>query len=121
MTESESQLRSLLTACQARPDRDAPAPGVGDLREEHRDAAGRAWAGVRSGRARLAPHDPRQAALLRREAELLRAHQANWLGPLAPISTRAVFSRGLLALELTGESLAGARCLGGPEAAWVEG
>jgi uncharacterized protein (TIGR02996 family) len=63
------------------PDDDAPRLVLADFLEERGSAQGE-FIRLQCERARLDPADPRYAAAVRREQELLRAHGRDWLRPM---------------------------------------
>jgi uncharacterized protein (TIGR02996 family) len=86
---------AFLAAIRDRPDDDLPRLVYADYLDERGDLRGE-FIRVQIERATLLGDDPRRFDLVAREQELLRAHEEEWLGPLAEIVSNHEFRRGFI-------------------------
>src|SRR6476660_5312168 len=86
---------AFLAAIRDRPDDDLPRLVYADYLDERGDPRGE-FIRLQIERPTLAADDPRRHDLLAREHELLRAHEEEWLGPLAAIVSSHEFRRGFV-------------------------
>src|SRR5215207_1095926 len=87
---------AFLAAIRDRPDDDLPRLVYADYLDERGDPRGE-FIRLQCERPTLAADDPRRYELLAREHELLRAHEDEWLGPLAAVVSNHEFRRGFIA------------------------
>jgi uncharacterized protein (TIGR02996 family) len=119
-TEVAKVLQGLLAACRADPDDDAVRLVLADWLEEQGDPRGE-LVRIQVERARvqgLAPE--REAALTRREADLLRRHGADWLGPLAGQCDDQMLHRGFLSVTINPKGFGPPPAGVDPVWAWVD-
>ncbi len=117
------EVLALLQACKDQPDDDTPRLILADWLEEHGDPRG-TFVRIQCLTAHLPEADPRRRDLLCQARALRTAHQASWLGPLAPLVGLCSFQRGLVQLSLNEDQLALLQRLDLLESeawAWVEG
>src|SRR5947209_4896235 len=86
---------AFLAAIRDRPDDDLPRLVYADYLDERGDPRGE-FIRTQIDLATLPYDDPRRPELAARERELLRAHEDEWLGPLAAIVSNHDFDRGLI-------------------------
>src|SRR4051812_33743754 len=77
------------------PDDDLPRLIFADWLDERGDPRGE-FIRLQVGRPRLPADDPRRRDWKAREDELLRAHEEEWLGPLADVVSSYTFRRGFI-------------------------
>src|SRR5215216_3334791 len=90
---------AFLAAIRDRPDDDLPRLVYADYLDERGDPRGE-FIRLQVERPTLAADDPRRFELLAREQELVRAHEEEWLGPLAEIVSSHEFRRGFISRVL---------------------
>jgi len=97
LSESEQdQQRAFLRSIQETPEDDAPRLVYADWLDDHGDAERADFIRTQC-RLEAMPRDaPGRSALRMREADLLRRHRSEWLGPWDSRSNEAVFRRGFL-------------------------
>jgi uncharacterized protein (TIGR02996 family) len=100
------EVLGLLRDCKENPDDDAPRLILADWLEERDDPRG-TFLRLQVRAFRLPPRDPQRAALTAQAKALRQEHQAAWLGPLAQRSRKVAHERGLLSLEVPGQTLTG--------------
>jgi uncharacterized protein (TIGR02996 family) len=90
---------AFLAAIRDRPDDDLLRLVYADYLDERGDPRGE-FIRVQTERSTLPADDPRRFDLLAREHNLLRAHEEEWLGPLAAIVSNHEFRRGFISSVL---------------------
>src|SRR5262249_45903889 len=86
---------AFLRAIREQPDDDLPRLIYADYLDERGDPRGE-FIRAQIERSTLPPGDPRRYELLAPERELLRWHEAEWLGPLAAVVSNHEFERGFI-------------------------
>jgi uncharacterized protein (TIGR02996 family) len=97
-----TELRILLADVKAQPEDDTPRLILGDWLQDQGDPRGE-LIHLQVVRARLAEDDPRYTELRRHEAQLLRRHVHDWLGPLVDLASGWEFDRGFIRLSARAE------------------
>ncbi len=103
----DPEVRSFFHAIKENPDDDTPRLIFADWLQERGDAAASTrgeFLRLNVLRHRLSPGDPHHDTLKRREAEIVRQHQWEWLGPL-PDAARWAYERGMIQLTARAEKL----------------
>src|SRR4051812_42154714 len=96
MKTEVAELLGLLRACKEAVEDDGPRLILADWLEEHGQPDRAEFVRVQVRRHRVPEWDARQTELARREAELLRRHHAEWLGPLAGRCSVSEFRRSMI-------------------------
>jgi uncharacterized protein (TIGR02996 family) len=107
----DHNLAALLTACRDAPEDDLPRLALADWCLEQPDPALQARGEFIRGQVRLShllSNDSERAVLAQQAKELELRHRRAWLGEMRSRTHRCEFERGLLAVEVSGGTLAGA-------------
>src|SRR5262245_15057243 len=100
MAALSAELVSLLEACKAEPDEEAPRLVLADWLEEHGEDDRAEFVRVQARSAELPEYDPEVVALAVRAGQLLRRHRDAWLGERKEDGESVLFDRGLLSASL---------------------
>jgi len=104
----DATLAGLLQACVETPDDGTPHLILADWLDDHGQGERAELVRVQCRLADWVPEITEREELLARQTELLAAHHARWLGPLAERCERVEYQRGLAQVWVTGRTFASA-------------